>query len=731
MGRLVVVSNRLPFTLQVSGERLEAAPSAGGLVSALSAYLEAKHREDPAFEHLWVGWPGAAVPSELQARAREESQAHAAYPVFLTAEDVENFYHGFCNGTLWPLFHYFPSYVDYTPSHWDTYVRVNAAFLQALLEVLRPDDTIWVHDYQLLLLPGMIRDKVPAASVGFFLHIPFPSHELFRLLPTPWKRDLLTGMLGADLIGFHIHEYTQYFLHCVFRILGHEHRLGQISVEGQVRRADTFPVGIDYDKFMTAATSDAVGVRRGELETSIHGKKAIFSVDRLDYTKGILNRLAGYEDFLVRYPEWRERVVFLLIIVPSREEVEHYRRMKQELDECVGRINGRFGTVEWVPVVYQYRSIDFDTLVALYQLSPVALITPLRDGMNLVAKEYLASKPEGTGVLVLSEMTGAARELGEAILINPNHFSEIADALHQAMTMDREEQVQRNRPMQQRLRAYDSKRWAEQFLSSLVKVKAQQGRLATRELAPALKEQITSAHRAARRALMILDYDGTLVPFAAQPHLADPDPELLALLADLSRGPKNSVFLSSGRDKPTLERWFGGLGVGLVAEHGVFVKRPGETWRVPNPAAPAWKEGIIPMLKMYVDRVPGSLFEEKEYSVAWHYRQCDPELGEQRAKELIDEVTQFAANLDIQVLEGKKVVEVRSSAISKGTAAAQLAQDLEPDTILAIGDDQTDEDMFRVLPSKAVTIRVGASVSRARYRLRDYRDVRRFLRLFT
>jgi trehalose 6-phosphate synthase/phosphatase len=697
-------------------------------VSALGAYLETKHREDPAFEHLWVGWPGTAVPSELQARAKEESlAAHAAYPVFLGADDVDNFYHGFCNETLWPLFHYFPSYVDYSPAYWDTYVRVNAVFRDALLEVLRPDDVIWVHDYQLLLLPGMLREKAPGASIGFFLHVPFPSHELFRLLPTPWKRELLIGMLGADLIGFHIHEYTQYFLHCVFRVLGHDHRLGQVSVDDQVRRADTFSIGIDYDKFMTAATSDAVRVRRGELEASIHGRQAIFSVDRLDYTKGILNRLVGYEDFLVRYPEWRERVVFLLVIVPSREEVAHYRRMKQELEESVGRINGRFGTVEWVPVVYQYRSVDFDTLVALYQLSPVALITPLRDGMNLVAKEYLASKPDGTGALVLSEMTGAARELGEAILINPNHWSEIADALRQALTMGIEEQVQRNRPMQERLKAHDAKRWAEQFLSSLSKVKAQQGRLSTGYLAAPLQEEIKSAHRAARRALLIVDYDGTLVPFAAQPQLAKPDAELEALLAALARDPKNHVYLSSGRDKLTLERWFGGLPIGLLAEHGAWLKSRGEDWRVLKPMTPGWKEGILPILGTYVDRVPGSLLEQKDFSVAWHYRQCDPELGAQRAKELIDDVTQFAANLDIQVLEGKKVVEVRGSATNKGTAAAQLAGELDADMILAIGDDQTDEDMFRMLPAHAVTIRVGVSMSRARYSVRDHRDVRRFL----
>jgi trehalose 6-phosphate synthase/phosphatase len=730
MARLLVVSNRLPFSLQITGEKLDFAPSAGGLVSALGAYLENKHREDPTFEHLWVGWPGTAVPKELESRVKEEALAlHASHPVFLSTEDVENFYQGFCNGTIWPLFHYFPSYVDYNPSYWDTYVRVNASFRDALLEVARPDDVIWVHDYQLLLLPRMIREKLPAAIIGFFLHIPFPSHELFRLLPTPWKRQLLEGMLGADLAGFHTLEYTQYFLHCVFRILGHDHRLGQISIDDQIRRADTFPIGIDYDKFMTAAASDAVRRRRAELEPSVHGRKAIFSVDRLDYTKGILNRLIGYEEFLARYAHWRERVVFLLTIVPSREEVAHYRRMKQELDEAVGRINGRFGTVEWSPVVYQYRSIDFDTLVTLYQLSPVALITPLRDGMNLVAKEYLASKPDGTGALVLSEMTGAARELGEAILINPNHFSEIAEALDQALTMSTEEQVGRNRPMQQRLKAYDAQRWAEQFLSSLTQVKAKQGRLSTKYFAPALQMETRSTYRAARRALLLLDYDGTLVPFASQPHLANPDSELASLLGALSSERKSDVFIISGRDKRTLEGWLGDLDVGFLAEHGAWVRNRGEGWRFLKAVTDGWKEGIVPIVKMYVDRVAGSLFEEKELSVAWHYRQCDPELAEQRAKELIDDITQFTANLDIQVLEGKKVVEIRSAAVNKGTAAAELVQELDPDMIVAVGDDNTDEDMFRALPAHAVTVRVGATFSRARYKLRDHREVRRFLRL--
>src|SRR5688572_2854062 len=447
MGRLIVVSNRLPFTLRQDGARFDFVASSGGLVTALGAYLERRKQAEPDFEYVWVGWPGSAVPESQQATVQQAAlEKHGAYPVFLSADDTEDFYHGFPNRTLWPLFHYFPSHVDYDPRAFQNYVRVNQRFRRALMELIEPGDVIWIHDYQLLLLPGMLREAAPDATIGFFLHVPFPAHEIFRLMPNAWKRELLSGMLGADLVGFHTHEYTQYFLNCVFRVLGHDHHLGQIAMQDQVRRADTFPIGIDFERFMDAASSDAVKARKTEILSGIRGRKAVFSVDRLDYTKGILNRLRGFEEFLMRYPEWREKVVFLLTVLPSRAEIAQYQTMKHEIDERVGQINGLFGTMEWVPIVYQYRSLDFDTLSALYELSPVALITPLRDGMNLVAKEYLASKPDGTGVLILSEMAGAARELSEAILINPNHYAEIADALHQALTMDPEEQIRRNRP---------------------------------------------------------------------------------------------------------------------------------------------------------------------------------------------------------------------------------------------------------------------------------------------
>jgi trehalose 6-phosphate synthase/phosphatase len=727
MARLIIVSNRLPLTLQVDGESFNLKASSGGLVSALGAYLDRRRGEDPTFQYVWLGWPGASVPREMEAAVQTALAGHNAHAVFLSKEDMDKFYHGFCNSTLWPLFHYFPSYAEYDPAHWDTYQAINERFARAVSEIMRQGDTIWIHDYQLLLLPRMVRSGGVAGGIGLFLHIPFPSYELLRLLPTPWKREILLGMLGADLIGFHVHEYTQYFLQAVFRALGHDHNLGQIAIGDEVRRADTFPIGIDFDKFMGAAQSPAVASRQAEIELGIRDRKAIFSVDRLDYTKGILNRLTGYEHFLTRYPEWHQKVVFLLNVVPSRGEVAQYERMKQELDKRVGEINGRLGTMDWVPIVYQYRALDFATLVALYKMCPVALITPLRDGMNLVAKEFIASKPDAAGVLILSEMAGVAREMSEAVLVNPNHFSEIADALAQALSMPPEEQVRRNRPMQERLKAYDATRWANHFLSSLARIKSQQGELAVKHLTPTLAAQMYRRHAEATRPLLLLDYDGTLVPLAAQPHLAAPDLTLLALLDALTKTRNNTVFVISGRDRRTLDQWLGRLDIGMVAEHGAWIKRPREDWQLLKPLASEWKLRIAPILRMYVDQVAGSLLEEKDFSLAWHYRGCDPELGVQRAKELIHDVTQFTANLNIQVIEGKKVVEIRNAGISKGDAGADLVHQLEPDFVLAVGDDQTDEDLFRMLPRPAYTIRVGAPYSVARYSLNDPSDVRAIL----
>jgi trehalose 6-phosphate synthase/phosphatase len=730
MARLVVVSNRLPFSLsKVAGGGYAFGPSSGGLVTALGAYIERERREN-GLDCVWVGWPGVAVARTRQAEIREAAMRdYGSWPVFLSDEEAHDFYHGFCNKTLWPLFHYFPSYATYEASQWEAYERVNARFAEEIAGLLREGDRVWVQDYQLMLLPALLRALRPGLSIGFFLHIPFPSFEVFRLLPSRWREALLKGVLGADLIGFHTHDYTQYFLRSVYRTLGHDHHLGRIRFEDRMPRADTFPIGIDAARFLQAASDAEVGRLAAEIRHDLGPEtRIVFSVDRLDYSKGILQRLLGFEEFLDRNAGLRGRVVFLLSVVPSREEVPQYRRMKKDLDEVVGRINGRHGNTGWMPILYQYRSLPFEELVACYRAADVALITPLRDGMNLVAKEFVACRAGDDGVLILSETAGAARDLGEAILVNPNHKEEIAEALREALSMEPAEQERRMRPMRERMGRYDAAWWARSFLDGLeASSRAAAERVRAQAFGPQTRAALRTRFAEAPRRLLLLDYDGTLVPFAPIPRLAAPDEDLRRLLGELASDPRNDVVIISGRDRGTLEAWLGDLPLRLVAEHGAWLRAPGEAWRLLKPVGAEWKDTLRPLLEMYVGRLPGSLLEEKDLSLAWHYRRADPELGLARAKELVDDVVQYTANFDVQVLEGKKVVEIRNAGIHKGAAALHYVETLRPDIILAVGDDQTDEDVFQALPAEAVTVRVGEVFSRARYRLRDFREVRALL----
>jgi len=728
--RLVIVSNRLPFTVVKEDGGLQFKVSSGGLTTGLWSYLErgaAGSEERPEF--VWLGWPGASVAPEdepaVKAYAEKEFKA---LPVFLPEDKMERFYHGFCNKTLWPLFHYFPDLARYEEDYWEEYKQVNRMFAEAVLKVLRPDDLVWVHDYQLMLVPGLIREQFPDMPIGFFLHIPFPSYEVFRLLPRVWRVELIEGLLGSSLVGFHIHDYTRDFLTSVLRTVGYEHQLGSLTLRDRVVTVDTFPMGIDFERFAQAAASPQTEARVAELRANCAGLKVIFSVDRLDYTKGLINRLRGYDAFLKRNPQWHGKVVFVLSVAPSRIGVESYQAMKQELEQTVGRIVGAYGNVRWTPLIYQFRNLGFDEIVALYRLCDVALITPLRDGMNLVAKEFVASRPDQTGVLILSEMAGAAKEMGEALIINPVHSGDFAQALEQALAMPVEEQVRRNRLLQERLRRYNVVRWAEDFVQALVSTRNTEAARRARALSGKVQAELVQQYRSAARRALLLDYDGTLVPFVEDPKLARPDREVLELLAALAAVPANEVTIVSGRPRRDLEEWFGALPVGLVAEHGVWLKPKGGEWRMLKALTTDWKERVRPILQLYVDRLPGALLEEKEFSLAWHYRRADPEQASRRARELLDALAGFTRNIDVQVLEGNKVLEVRNTGVSKGTAATEWLAGLGADFILAIGDDWTDEDLFRALPANAYSVRVGLANTAARYYLGSHTAVRRVLR---
>jgi trehalose 6-phosphate synthase/phosphatase len=732
-GRLIIVSNRLPFTVSMDEDELKFGDSSGGLVTGISTFLDSYKYHFPRREdHIWLGWPGGSVPEEFKEPVQREALSQCgAYPVFLSAKEMEQFYWGFCNNTLWPLFHYFPSYAVYEEEFWQTYRRVNEKFRDALLGFVQPNDIVWIQDYHLMLLPRLLREKAPQIQVGFFLHIPFPSFEIFRLLPPRWRSDILKGILGADLVGFHTYEYMQHFLHSVLLILGYEHHMGSFSLPDHMAKVETYPMGIDFQKFFETSTSPETQQERTHLQKILSGFRTALSVDRLDYTKGILHRLEGYELFLEKYPEYRGKLILIMVVVPSRIGVRHYELMKGQIEERIGRINGKYGSIEWTPIIYQYRRLTLHPLSALYSMSDIALVTPLRDGMNLIAKEYVASRTDRTGILILSEMAGAAKELGEAIIINPNDYGELADALKEALEMPREEQERRNTIMQERLRRYDVVRWASDFVSQLAQMKEIQQQYSAKMLPPAARKRVAEDYARAKRRLLFIDYDGTLVSFERRPLLAAPTETVLDILKGLTADTRNTIVLTSGRDKPTLEQWFGDIPMGIVAEHGVWLREKGCEWLTIGPHSRSWKSSLIPVLLQYADRLPGAFVEEKEFSLAWHYRAADPQHSSPIAAELMDNLVNFTANIDVQVFQENKVLEVRYAGVNKGSAAKYWISRSSYDFMLAIGDDWADEDLFQCLPANAHTLRVGLSKTCAEFNLRDPDDVCEFLRLLT
>ncbi len=723
--RLVIVSNRLPVTVMEDNGVPQFKESVGGLATGLSSFINSYNNHPGGnVDHIWVGWPGInLLGKKRQDVASRLEKDFSCHPVFLPAQLIERFYHGLCNKTIWPLFHYFPSMTSYDEELWCIYKQVNEIFCESVSEVLSPGDVLWIHDYHLMLLPGMIRSKFPDLPIGFFLHIPFPSFELFRILPNEWRTEILEGILGSNLVGFHTYDYTLHFLRCVLRILGIESDLGQLFFKGRMIKVETFPMGVNFKKFHDSGLIPEVCKEMETLKDAFNGKRAILSVDRLDYTKGIAKRLDGYEEFLKKYPAWRGKVVLILVVVPSRIKVEHYQQMKRQIDEKVGEINGMYGNINWTPILYSYRYLPEPQLLALYNSCDVALITPLRDGMNLVAKEYLSSKSDKKGVLILSEMAGASKETLEAIIINPNYVNEIADALKMALEMPEEEQIRRNQRMQLRLSRYDVDHWAEDFILSIHSVIDDQRSLEIKLLGNEKKRMIIEDFKSAGRRLIFSDYDGTLVPFAELPHLAKPDKRLYDLLEKFSMDEKNDFVLISGRSKDTLQEWFGGLNIGMVAEHGVWIKKKDGNWKNPKPMKKDWMDKIMAILEVYTNRIPGSFVEVKEFSLVWHFRMADPEIASIKAKELVDVLVNFTANIDVKILPGNKVIEVRNAGINKGDASHHWTDKVRYDFIMALGDDLTDEDLFRSMPESAYSIKVGPDKSRARLIVLDNSNI--------
>ena len=717
MSKIIIVSNRLPIKVIKNKNSYEFINSSGGLATGMNS-IHSKN------DTIWIGWPGIAsdnLNKKTKGELNKFLDKKNFKPVHLNKKEIKDFYYGLSNKSLWPLFHYFIEYSIFDKDNWDSYKSVNNKFAQCIIENYNEGDLIWIHDYQLMLCPKIVRDLIPNSIIGFFLHIPFPSFEIFRIFP--WRKELLSGILGSDLVGFHTYDYQRHFLSSVKRILLTNVKLNRVSVGSRKILVNTFPMGIDFEKFNNGAKKY---LTKNALNKSQSSVKNILTIDRLDYTKGVVQRIKAFEMFLDNYPQYIEKVKLIMLTVPSRENVSDYKNLKKETDEIVGRINGKYSTVNWNPIAYYYRSMPFDQLIELYVTSDVAMITPVRDGMNLVAKEYIAIRVNGDGVLILSEMAGASKELFEAVQINPFDLYNMSESIFKALTMPKEEQINRNLSMQNRLKRYSVEYWANEFINSLKNKQKFQELNSVIKMDETTIKSIKEKFNKSKSKVIFLDYDGTLVPFNKKPELALPDKSLYKLMDKIISTKNTDLVIISGRDTNFLDKCFGDLDITMVAEHGIFMRKINESWVSKYTKKRKWIDNLRPLFQSFSDRTPGTFVEEKQTSLVWHYRGSDPELAADRLVEFKTELQSLISD-DLDLMDMNKAIEVKSATFNKGIAVNEIIRNKKYDFILCFGDDVTDEDMFINLPKSAFTVKVGKSNTKAKYFLEDHNSVRYLL----
>ncbi|MEF3244986.1 MAG: bifunctional alpha,alpha-trehalose-phosphate synthase (UDP-forming)/trehalose-phosphatase [Caldisericaceae bacterium] len=722
--KLVIVSNRLPVHLTEEKEKKIFKQSPGGLVQGLSSSIGTILEITNSKEFYWVGWPGETVSLEEQESVKNYLfENFNAIPVFLTKEEMDDFYLGFCNTSLWPIFHSFTSYAKFFNEQFNSYIEVNKKFASTLVNILEKDDIVWMHDYHLMLLPYFLKKNNTSVKVGFFLHIPFPSYEIFIQIPKKMREKILEGLLNADLIGFHTHRYRENFIKTVRNSLPIEEDGGTIIYNDRVSRTGVFPISIDFDRYANAKDNPKVKENLQKLKGEIYGKKVVLSIDRLDYSKGIVNKLRAIERFLEKYPEFQKNIIFIVVVVPSRIGVDKYNETKEYIEYLIGKINGKFGEIGWVPINYLFKNLPFEELVPLYIIGDVLLVTSLADGMNLVSKEFLATSKDG--VLILSELTGAAEDLRDAMIISPNDIEDIADKLKIALQTDKKTQLENNRNAIEYLKKYDIKKWTTSFLTEL----SQTVNFNPIYLNSEEKENIIENFVKAQKKALILDYDGTLVPFSNLREKTFPGKDLVELLKDFVKN-DTYIAISSGRRKESLEQFFKNFPITLIAEHGAFVKEPNTDWKEAfDWVDTSFKEKIIDILNLYKDRVPGAEIEEKQFSVVFHYRNAKKEIALPASRELYDILVQLTANTNALVLKINNGIEIKPQEINKGIFVSQVAK-RGYDFILFAGDDSVDEEAFKVSNKYGYSIRVGkTNYTNAKYYVNSTEELVSFLKV--
>lgn len=723
MARVIIVSNRLPISVKKVGGKLRFYPSSGGLASSLGTYAKAKNNK-------WVGWPGMASDDLTDEEALEISKQlkiHNCYPVFLTQKQIDGFYNGYSNDVLWPFFHNLPVTSKRQDHDWVCYQKVNRLFAETVLGLSDPDSTIWVHDYQLLLLPEILRSERPYELVGFFLHTPFPPAK--KLQKLPHAKSLLRGMLGSDLVGFHTSVYVQDFLDSCQQLKVGKTADETVQIHDREVQVTDFPLGIDYGKFSEAGMSRAV-LKYVRQNRKIYGRrrKIILTVDRLDPTKGLVQRLEAYQELLRTNKKLHKKVVMVMLAIPSRTDIKAYQQLKKRLEKLVAEINFTYGKKRWQPVHYMYKTVPFEELAALYRMADVAFIAPIKDGMNLVAKEYIASRPDKRGVLILSETAGAAQELTDALLVNPSLPASLVGGLSDALNMSPKELKQRIQDMRKQLAANTIHHWKYTFLEALQpsNIKIQRK---TRHLASSVLADMLADYRGAQHSTLLVDYDGVLAHFSGNPQGAKPTAATVKLLHKLAERVAGGVVVISGRSRKDLDDWLADVPINLIAEHGALVRSAdSKRWRKVVDTPANWKEYIQPVLEKYARRTPGAFVEEKEYSLVWHHRKS-PEFYAQKNVTILRRIMPpLLRPLGLGIYHGNMILEIKSPMANKGVTAKAFIKK-KHDFILAIGDDYTDEDMFAALPETAYTVKVGRGKTLAKYRLNSVDEVHDVLQL--
>ncbi|MDJ0839840.1 MAG: bifunctional alpha,alpha-trehalose-phosphate synthase (UDP-forming)/trehalose-phosphatase [Acidobacteriota bacterium] len=707
--RILIVSNRLPVTIgHEDNGQFFFRRSTGGLVAGLKNI----HEES---EMLWVGHCGVMRDDPSFSQLEKDLAAERLIAVPLDETEYSGYYHGISNDALWPLFHYFPDLMHFSEVDWEHYRNVNLAFAKVIIDNAGEGDKVWVHDYQLMLLPGILREKAPHLKLAYFHHIPFPSSEIFRIFPG--RQDILKGLLGADYIGFHTLDYARHFFSAVTRILGCDIKIDEIHYGGRLIKVGAHPLGIDVEGIR--ARRDTITDPRDWLDVGDEDTLVYLGIDRLDYTKGIPQRLEAFERLLTSYPDMVGRTVLVLLCVPTRESIATYEELKAFVERMVGRINGKFARPGYTPVQYMYRGLPFEEVVKLYMCADVAMVTPLRDGLNLVAKEYVAVR-KNDGVLILSEFAGAASELGEALVVNPFDTNAVAQSMYEAAAMEESEKSSRMSLMTKKVEENTNTQWCDAFLESW------EDSMVREEASSLLLEGETLtdfiAHvSSARRVFLFLDNDGTMTPIASRPELAIPPESALNLLRAFGQVGRVTTTIVTGRPRSYCNEYFTNLPVNVVAEHGIFLwHRDRRDWEplTDFESYSDLKPEIMKMLGMYTRFVPGSHIEEKESSMVWHYRKAEPSFAEAQAKLLFESLQQLLSNTSMSPFHGKKTVEVRQVVANKGHAVEHFLSLLgwKPgDCLITVGDDTTDEFMYRVHPEENNAVHIGAPNIYARY----------------